>query len=186
MVQNRRAILFVAWGESYVSDVFRCIDQSRLPGYPVFLVTDESTAVPDRRDIEIIRVSFFLEGKARKAEMIDHLPEKYDSFLFLDHDTRVLEEIEMGFQKAEQHGMAIAPAPHYSLDHFRGFGDIMKKEGMSLSGQLQYNTGVIFFTLASDVVAVLERWKALANSASFSTICMPRPPPPARAFSRSG
>ena len=65
--------------------------------------------------------------------------------LFLDTDTRVLEDILLGFEQAERYGIAMAQAPHYSLADVRGFGRVMAREGVEPRGQLIYNSGVIFF-----------------------------------------
>ena len=78
-----------------------------------------------------------MDGLLRKTELINFLPENYDSFLFLDSDTVVISDIEMGFTKAELFGIAASPAPHYSLDHSWGFGTkVMDLEGVSKSSQL--------------------------------------------------
>ena len=118
-----------------------------MPDYPVFVVTDNATdtsALP--KDVEIIRLVFGLLGKARKAEFFVRLPEKINTALFIDADTRIVDDISLGFEKAEKHGIAIAPAPHYSLADFRDFRQIMIAEGVRPLGQIIYNTGVIFAT----------------------------------------
>ncbi len=162
MAHPSRAILFLAWGDSYIREALRCISESTLPAYDTFLITDQASDVPSGH-LTVIRGAFKTNGRLRKTELIDFLPPGYKSFLFLDSDTRVLSDIDSGFSKAEAHGIAAAPAPHYSLDHFWGFGKIMEAEGVSRSGQLQYNTGVIFFSLTEETRRIFRLWKELGT-----------------------
>jgi hypothetical protein len=141
-----RAILFIAWGDRYVEDVQRCIDESRLPDYPIVLVTDTETQTRGlTARVTVIRRNFELSGKDRKAEALAALPESLETALFLDTDTRVLGDVSLGFDRAERHGIAMAPAPHYSLGDFRSFGTVMQREGLAPRGEVVYNSGVIFF-----------------------------------------
>jgi len=164
-VTNNRGIVFFAWGADWIDRAAACIRESKLPDYPVFLVTDTATktdAMP--KGVEVIRVAFQLEGKARKAELLMLSPEKIGTALFIDADTRVVDDISLGFEKAEQHGIAIAPAPHYSLADFRDFRQLMIAEGVTPKGQIVYNTGVIFATPhRPDVRAVFDRTLELAQ-----------------------
>jgi len=76
----------------------------------------------------------------------------------------VIDDISLGFEKAEKHGIAIAPAPHYSLADFRDFRQIMVAEGVTPKGQLVYNTGVIFAALnRPEVRAVFDLTLQLAR-----------------------
>jgi hypothetical protein len=145
--------------------VAACICESRLPGYPIFVVTDSETNTNELpKNVEVIRLVFQLSGKARKAEFFVRTPEKIGTALFLDADTRVIDDVSLGFEKAEKHGIAIAPAPHYSLADFRDFGQVMTKEGINPLGQMIYNTGVIFATPhRPNVRAVFQRTLELAQ-----------------------
>lgn len=146
-MSSNRAVVFFAWGPDWIKRVAECIRESRLPEYPVFVVTDKETdtnALP--KNVEALRFSFALSGKARKAEFYVRLPDKIGTALFIDADTRVIEDISLGFEKAEKHGIAIAPAPHYSLADFRDFRQVMTAEGITPQGQMVYNSGVIFAT----------------------------------------
>ena len=89
------------------------------------------------------KAPFETQGLLRKAEMVKFLPEAYDIYLFLDSDTVVIEDISLGYEKAEKFSIAVSPAPHYSLDYFGGFDKIMRLEGIPCKGQLQYNTGIL-------------------------------------------
>ena len=160
---SKRAILFMAWGQRYLADLERCLSESHLPDYPVFLMTDARTPVNHfKKRLNVIRCAFNLDGKMRKCEMVDYLPSGFDSWLFLDTDTRVLLDISLGFDKAELHGLAIAQATHYSLDHFHGFNEVMKKEGIKSRGELIYNTGVIFFSFPK-AKPIFDKWKQLGE-----------------------
>jgi hypothetical protein len=86
-----------------------------------------------------------------------------DTLLFLDVDTRVVGDISLGFDKAERHGIAMAQAPHYSLDYFKSFSVVMREEGLEPRGQLLYNSGVIFFRLEERVLKVWDLAHELAH-----------------------
>lgn len=152
----------MAWGEEFVQEVGLCIRESALPRYPIFLITDSTTTV-DLPGVQVVRTDFELGGKSRKAEMLNFLPRQHDSFLFLDSDTRVLDDISLGFIKAETHGVAVSPAPHFSLNNFFGFGKLMDGENVPPLGQMQYNTGVIFFVRSPSVDRLLLRWRELTQ-----------------------
>lgn len=162
---NKHAIVFLAWGKKYVTEVESCIRRSKaIEGYDIVLITDLATDLDglQHRFTEVIRASFETEGLLRKAELVKFLPEKYDVYLFLDSDTVVIEDISLGFEKAERFSIAVAPAPHYSLDYFWGFDRIMALEGTPCKGQLQYNTGVIFVRNSPTVKLIFQRWMELA------------------------
>lgn len=160
-----RAIVFFAWGAEWIQRVAECIRESRLPEYPVFVVTDNATDTSNLpKNIEVVPLVFGLSGKARKAEFFVRLPEKIGTALFIDADTRIIDDVSLGFEKAEKYGIAIAPAPHYSLADFRDFRQVMIAEGVTPLGQLIYNTGVIFATPhRPDVRAVFDLTLKLAQ-----------------------
>lgn len=164
-MKSDRAIVFFAWGADYVKRVAACIRERGLPDYPIVVVTDtETNASGLPRSVEVVRLVFELSGKAKKAEFLGRVPAKFGTTLFLDADTRVIDDVSLGFEKAEKHGIAIAPAPHYSLADFRDFRQIMIEEGVQPLGQVVYNTGVIFATPhRPDVRAVFDRTLALAQ-----------------------
>ena len=140
-----RAIVFPAWGTEWMERVASCIRESQLPKYPLLLITDATTQVDGLPpEVVVIRRDCQLSGKARKTEFFNSLPGEIEMALFLDADTRVIDDISLGFEKAEQHGIAIAPAPHYSLADFRDFRQVMVAEGVTPLGQIIYNSGVMF------------------------------------------
>jgi hypothetical protein len=164
-MKNNRAIVFLSWGAKHIELVAHCIRESRLPDYPLFIVTDAETNVDGLpKNMEVIRRDCQLSGKAKKTELFTCLPKQIDTALFLDADTRVIDDISLGFEKAEKHGIAIVPAPHYSLADFRSFGEVMLKEGVTPLGQVIYNSGVIFYTpQRPDVRAVFDSALALGQ-----------------------
>jgi len=161
----KQAVVFLAWGDKYINEVHQCIINSQFPDDVDFiLITDEmtKTAALDEKVDLLIRAKFERDGLLRKTELCKFLPENYYLFMFLDSDTRVIEDISLGFEKAKLHELALSPAPHYSLDYFWGFDIIMKKEGIACKGQMQYNTGVIFFKNSPKIQALFEEWMTLA------------------------
>jgi hypothetical protein len=164
-VTSSRAIVFFAWGAEYIDHVARCVRESRLAEYPVFVSTDAVTDVGGLPpDITVVRRDCQFSGKVRKTELLTCLPEQIETALFLDADTRVIGDISLGFEKAERHGIAMVPAPHYSLADFRDFRQIMLSEGVMPLGQIVYNSGVIFFAPhRPDVRAVFDLTLALAR-----------------------
>jgi hypothetical protein len=101
---------------------------------------------------EIIRVdapSDDAHSLNRKTEMMDLSP--FDQTLFLDLDTVVMGNLEFGFQQAERFGiaMSICESPWA-----RRYANIFQAD------EVEYNTGVIFFTKKSS--AVFENWKELS------------------------
>jgi len=164
-MKNNRAIVFLSWGAKHVGLVADCIRGSRLPDYPLVIVTDAGTDVGGLpKNMEVIRHDCQLSGKAKKTELFTYLPKQIDTALFLDADTRVIDDISLGFEKAEKHGIAMVPAPHYSLADFRSFSEVMLKEGVTPLGQIIYNSGVIFCTpQRPDVRAVFDSALALGQ-----------------------
>ena len=179
---SSRAIAFFAWGAKHTNLVVRCVNESRLPDYPIFLITDKTTEVcglPSQ--ITVVRHDCQLSGKARKTELFVSLPEQIETALLLDADTRVIDDISLGFEKAEKYGIAMTPAPHYSLADFRDFRQVMVQEQVPQLGQIIYNSGVIFCTPhRRDVRAVFDLTLALAqkyrdtpwNDQTFLTLAM--------------
>ena len=166
---KKYAVIYLAWGEKYLNEVISSLRESVvLEQYDIVLLTDDSVDQFSSDELgewfdSIIKVNFKLKGLLRKAEIYDYIPDGYASYLFLDSDTFVLEDISLGFEKAMRSDVALSPAPHYSLDYFWGFDKIMLSEGSSLKGQIQYNTGVIFFKKTLRVKSIFMRWKELVE-----------------------
>ncbi len=82
----------------------------------------------------------------------------FETTLFLDTDTVVMDRLNFGFEKAEQHGLAccINECPWA-----RRYADIG-------GDQIEYNTGVLFFT--RNAAPVFNRWSELSQSIDSSII----------------
>jgi hypothetical protein len=93
----------------------------------------------------------------KKAAMLDLSP--FDETLFLDLDTVVLDRLDYGFEKAIQHGVAIAIC---ESPWGRRYPKIFQGD------QVEYNTGVIFFT--KQAKNVFDQWKVFASSVDSSII----------------
>jgi hypothetical protein len=93
----------------------------------------------------------------KKAAMLDLSP--FDETLFLDLDTVVLGRLDFGFEKAAQHGLAIAIC---EAPWGRRYPKIFQGD------QIEYNTGVIFFTKQARIV--FDQWKILAGSIDSSIL----------------
>lgn len=161
----RRAILYIAWGEEHLQLAMASARSAAFMNVPAFFYTNEATAalVPDASPFErVITVEIVELNHLAKFYIMENLPAGFDSFLYLDVDTVVLKDVTFGFEMAERHGIAMAPAPHYSLDHFHRFGRVMTHAGVPLRGQYLYNAGVIFFSRRPDVMEVLKTWNDLA------------------------
>ncbi len=170
---KRRAIVYLAWGNDSILELIESIKRSvAIKNYKKVLLTDEKTyencITKNYGKLssifhQIIPHKFVSNGLLRKSELIKIVPKQFDSFLYLDTDAIVLRDVSLGFQKAEAHSIALSPAPHYSLDYFWGFSRVMEYEGIPCEGQMQYNTGVIFFTLDEYTKVVFDKWNSLCS-----------------------
>jgi hypothetical protein len=85
-----------------------------------------------------------------KAQMFDLSP--FDETLFLDIDTVVLGNLDFGFEKAAEFGIAISIC---ESPWARRYSKVFTGD------QIEYNTGVIFFSKKSKVI--FDEWKSSAN-----------------------
>src|SRR5262249_25725104 len=162
----KRAVVWLCWGRSSVAEAAVSARSAPIQHLDRFLITDDAGASQAEQTgafTSIVSTQFVHGSNLEKSRLIEFLPDGFESFLFLDADTRVLDDISLGFAKAERHGIAIAPAPNYNLGEFFGFGGTMAALGMQPAGQLIYNSGVIFFRLTTSVRLVLERWRDLCR-----------------------
>jgi hypothetical protein len=166
---RKRAILYLSWGREHDSRVLACIRESHLPPYDVFWITDHAPeSVP--ADVRVVRVKFSAtRGNQRKAQLGRFVPAGYDSYLYLDTDTRVLSDVDLGFELAERNGLGLVPASAYDLATYMNAVDLMREEDIPVKGQLIYNTGVIFFAPDPRILALLRDWDELATRLQFKT-----------------
>ena len=91
----------------------------------------------------------------RKAEMLDLSP--FDETLFLDIDTVVMGNLNYGFEKAITHGLALSICENPWARRY---------QNIFIGDQVEYNTGVLFFTKKAQ--PVFDEWKKLARSVDSS------------------
>ena len=114
---------------------------------------------PDLRHelIKIDAVSGDPKSLNQKAAMLELSP--FEETLFLDVDTVVMGNLDYGFEKARKYGLAlsICEAPW------------ARRYSKLFSGdQIEYNTGVIFFTKKAE--PVFNEWKRIAHTVDSSIV----------------
>jgi len=160
------AAVWLCWGAAYLEQARVSARTTLSLGIDRVLITDAATArlvEPDGLFSSVVVATFGFGNNLDKSQLGDLIPSHYDTILFLDTDTQVLGDLSLGFEKARQHGIAIVPAPHYNLEAFFGFDAVMRQLNVVPSGQMQYNSGVIFCHLTETVRAVLGRWRDLCR-----------------------
>lgn len=143
-----RGILSIYWG-----------DESRLPIERLKASVKKFHPSLPHEIIKLDAPSGDLKSLNKKAEIFDLSP--FDETLFLDLDTVVLGNLDFGFKKANQFGLALAicEAP---------WGKRYSK--IFVGDEIEYNTGVIFFTKSAN--AVFEKWKELALTVDSSILAV--------------
>ena len=141
-----RGIISIYWG-----------DESKLPIDRLRNSIKKFHPELDYRLIKIDAPSGDPTSLNKKAAMLDLSP--FDETLFLDLDTVVLGRLDFGFEKAAQHGLAIAIC---EAPWGRRYPKIFQGD------QVEYNTGVIFFTKQARIV--FDQWKILAGSIDSSIL----------------
>jgi hypothetical protein len=139
-----RGILSIYWG-----------DESKLPIERLKESVKKFHPELPHKIIKLDVLTNDISNLNKKSAMLDLSP--FDETLFLDIDTVVMGNLDYGFQKAQQFGMAIAicEAPW------------AKRYTKIFSGdEIEYNTGVIFFT--KQAAPVFTQWKELASSVDSS------------------
>jgi hypothetical protein len=162
----KRGVVWLCWGQSFVAEAVVSARSAPIRHLDRFLITDEVGAEQAKESgafTAIIRTRLVHANNLENSRLIDLLPDGYESFLYLDCDTHIIGDVTFGFAKAEQHGIAMAPAPNYNLSEYFGFGSTMKTIGIEPADQLMYNSGVIFFRLTESVRRVLNRWRELCE-----------------------
>ncbi len=141
-----RGILSIYWG-----------DEAKLPIKR--LCNSVKKFCPDLRHelIKIDAVSGDPKSLNQKARMLELSP--FEETLFLDIDTVVLGNLDFGFEKARKYGLAlsICEAPWARRYPKLFSGD-----------QIEYNTGVIFFTKKAE--SVFNEWKRIAHIVDSSIV----------------
>src|SRR5580698_1234974 len=160
----KKAIVWLCWGERFVREAAESARSTAAIEADRILIADAAGAAYARDNAaftSVIAIELEHRNNLEKSRLIDLLPDGYDTFLFLDTDTKIVGDVSLGFEKAEQHGIAMAPAPNYNLPEFFNFARIMRELGVEPAGQMMYNSGVVFFRLTAAVRQALERWRDL-------------------------
>ena len=160
----KRAIVWFCWGERFIDEAVDSARTAAAIEADRVLITDAAGAKYTRNNpafTSIVQTQLIHADNLEKSRLIDLLPDGYDTFLYLDTDTKIIGDVSLGFAKAERHGIAMAPAPNYNLAEFFNFAYIMRELGIAPADQIMYNSGVIFLHLTAAVRKVLERWRDL-------------------------
>jgi len=138
---QKRGVIYVYWGDKVEKELARSIESLKrhhpqLP-YKCFQLPKDSTLLD-------------------KAKMLTLSP--FETTLFLDTDTVVMDRLDFGFEKAEQFGLAccINECPWA-----RRYADIG-------GDQIEYNTGVLFFTKTA--TPIFQTWAQLATALDSSIV----------------
>jgi hypothetical protein len=167
MRESSRAIVHLAWGEAFVDKAIASARSAAMLGLPRILLTNAEQAATAEKSgaFEIIRaIDAENWDHQLKSRLLEFLPSGFDSYLYLDADTIVLGDLSFGFAKAEQYGLAIAPAPKYNLTSYKGFDRAIAAANIRISPQLAYNTGVVFFSLTPEVRRLFGQWRGLCDT----------------------
>src|SRR5580700_3140578 len=160
----KRAIVWFCWGERFVSEAIDSARSAAAIEADRILITDAAGATYAKDNpafTSIVQTQLIHANNLEKSRLVDFLPDGYETYLFLDSDTKIVGDVSLGFAKAEQHGIAMAPTPNYNLPEFFNFARLMRELGVEPADQIMYNSGVIFFHLTAAVRQVLERWRDL-------------------------
>jgi hypothetical protein len=141
-----RGILSIYWG-----------DESKLPIERLKASVKKYHPELQHEIVKVEAPSNDYSSLNKKAAMLDLTP--FDETLFLDLDTVVLGRLDFGFEKAAQHGVAIAIC---EAPWGRRYPKIFQGD------QIEYNTGVIFFTKKAKFV--FDEWQKLAGSVDSSIV----------------
>ena len=158
-----RAVIWVNWGTSQERLLQRSTKSAEAhTNADFFIISDSDLHLPE--SVRRIPFQFSSEGFARKAEALARaIPRGYSTYLFLDADTVVLDDISFGFEQATRFGIAIAAAPTYLLDEYHRTADILATEKITRRGQLLFNTGVFFFSHEILESGLFGKWLKLAE-----------------------
>jgi hypothetical protein len=168
----KRAIVWLCWGEKFIDDATQSANSAAAIAADRILITDAagaSLAATSGAFSSVLATELVHRNNLEKSRLIDVIPPGYDTFLYLDTDTRIIGDVTLGFDKAERHGIAVAPAPNYNLHEYFNFARLMPQFGVAPADQFMFNAGVIYFHLTPAVRDVLERYRDLATVGAAET-----------------
>jgi hypothetical protein len=130
-----RGILYIVWGDKIEPLLKRSMDSVRkfYPDLPIHVHRGQ----PDP-----------IRGLQQKSKMISLTP--FETTLFLDADTVVVGNLDYAFDRCEEFGLAcsICECPW------------LRRYGSTEGDQIEYNTGVLFFSPKAR--QVFETWQSIA------------------------
>jgi lipopolysaccharide biosynthesis glycosyltransferase len=139
-----RGILYYMWGNDPKQKKLleRSIESAKKFGYDYDVVWDNSEYKGFRKRIDLYYKSSF------------------DTTLYLDADTVIMDNIDYGFEMAEKYGLACCIAPASSAyDALKQHkNDLITKMPVDLP---QYNCGVLFFSERKRAEMIFEYWSIL-------------------------
>ena len=136
----KRGIITIVWG-----------DRSKLPLDRLLASTRRHHPELPHEIVEVVPKRTGYGALQEKARMLDLSP--FDETLFLDADTVVLGNLDFGFRKASDQGIAICICEN---PWARRYPKLLQGD------EVEYNTGVMFFT--SKARHVFEAWKRCAET----------------------
>ncbi|MBI4969476.1 MAG: hypothetical protein HZC25_15270 [Rhodospirillales bacterium] len=141
-----RGIITIVWG-----------DKGKLPLDRLLRSTARHHPELSHRIIEIDGAAPGPHALLEKARMFDRSP--FEETLYLDADTVVLGRLDFGFEKAARYGVALSICEN---PWARRYHKIFRGD------EIEYNTGVIFFTRAAE--PLFDAWKDGAQSLDASIL----------------
>jgi hypothetical protein len=165
--RRSRAVVHLAWGDDFVDmAIASARSAARLGAARILLTAPDNVHAAEKSGafemVSAIQTDSW--NHQLKSRLLELAPGGFDSYLFLDADTLVLGDLDFGFAKAEQFGLAMAPAPKYNLTCYKGFDRVIAAADIRISPQLAYNAGVIFFSPTPQVRGVFEHWRRLCDT----------------------
>lgn len=163
MSEESKIVFWIAWGDHALREVARSFEYARSHIEALFVVVTDAPGF-SLPGLLTLNVTFEETGFFRKAEVFaaDLFP-RDAVVLFLDTDTCVLGSVDLGFSAAAVHGIALSPAPTYSLDEYRATARVLVEESVPAWGQLLYNSGVVFFKASAANKALFVDWLELCR-----------------------
>jgi hypothetical protein len=147
-----RGVLYIAFGERYVREAIYSASTLRAHSdVPVTLFADRDVASPDIDRVEVFEPTH----KRAKVEMLPRSP--YDRTLYLDSDTRILDDVSPLFDLLDR--VDIAAARDYVRRSHRWAAAIPEYAAIpEVFGE--FNCGVLLYRRSEATAALLEGWNA--------------------------
>jgi hypothetical protein len=153
-------ILFVATGERYVEAALRAAENVRrhIPELPLAIQTDRPEAIP----AQLLAHVQVIEGGHARSKVDCLIRSPFDRTLYLDTDTRVLEDVSDMFRLLDRFDIALTHA------HARNRRQTRETWQVELPDCFpQLNGGVILYRRTDEVLRFLSDWSRSYKEAGF-------------------